>query len=82
MTRFFLLSATLLGIFAAPAYAQNDVASTQSPPRPGTSASGTAQTLNSLPPGASTASRKHPGNDAVTTRFIPLAKGATQPALR
>lgn len=71
MIRSVLLSAVLLGAFAAPALAQNSLSSTQTPPSPGNNSSGGAQPTNSLPAGASTATRDRPGENIGTTQVGP-----------
>lgn len=81
MFRNLLLATALLGTLAAPALAQNDMASTSFPPSPGNSAEAPIQSLNSLPPGAATASRERPGSDIETTQITPVAPSlAERPA--
>ena len=71
MIRPLLLSAALLATLVAPALAQNSLSSTQTPPSPGNNNSGGAQPTNSLPSGASTATRDRPGENIGTTRVGP-----------
>jgi len=70
MFKTLLMSATLLGLVAGPAFAQNSNQSTQTPPSPNAN-SAAPEPTNSLPRGAGTGTFSRPGNNVGTTRTSP-----------